>query len=346
MYHTHMNRTIRMTTAEFELLQSAKEDIKISGFFSKNFDDKDIVNLIIHYFSAQKKSKKERILNKGKKFLDANNDAAKSPFYRAMVNLGIFDFLNEKPENKVMILDEASENEIKALRKEDPEASLSTHIKRIIFGVVTNAYDVANMMVGYLFSQAFLFISYENRMHKYSFEQAKKDYIAWDVIPKIEIRASELDNYYSVLQKIKEFDSFDVVLRYAKMQAMDEEEIVKSLSNGLLALSGSHYKAGIPPSIKPMNALSAKIYSLALPSMIARKIISITLIYASMKSITSPLSSFSLVDSITGIIFLDNNGATPSNIAHISEEFEGIIEHISYWNEKWEKYVKQFENQD
>lgn len=346
MYHTDMNRTIRMTTTEFELLQSAKEDIKISGFFSKNFDDKDIVNLIIHYFSAQDKIKKERILSKGKKFLDANNDTAKSPFYRALVNLGIFDFLNEKPENKIMILDEASENEIMALRKEDPESSLSTHIKRIIFGVVTNAYDLANMMVGYLFSQAFLFISYENRMHKYSFEQAKKDYIAWDVVPKIEIRESELDNYYSVIQKIKEFDSFDVILRYAKMQAMDEEEIIKSLSNGLLALSGTHYKAGIPPSIKPMNALSAKIYSLALPSMIAQKLISITMIYTSMKTLTSPLPSFSLIDSITQIIFLDNNGAIPSNISHISGEFEGIVGHISYWNEKWRKYVKQFDKND
>lgn len=340
-----MHRTIRMTTSEYDLLQAFKEYVKISGFFPRNFDDKDIVNLIIHYFSRENTISKDFILHKGAHFAKQNISLGDNPIYKNLVDMGIFDFLNEKPENKAFILDEASEEEIKNIQTKAPGETLSSLIKNLIFGIITDPKKVVDNMIGYLFSQGFLFISYDNRSHKYSFERGKQDYIE-TVRPSGDIKKSELSNYYSVLNKLKDdnFLSFEGVLKFSHVSGMDQNEILKSLRNGFLAMSG--YKSGLPPSVKPMEAFSAKVSSISLPTMIAHKLVSIALIYSGLKKINMPQPITSIIDNITETVLLDNNGNVEANKAEIGRDFDDIAEIIRKWVNEWEKYVKEFDKND
>jgi len=340
-----MHRTIRMTTSEYDLLQAFKEYVKISGFFPKNFDDKDIVNLIIHYFSRENTISKDFILHKGAHFAKQNISLGDNLIYKNIVDMGIFDFLNEKPENKAFILDEPSEDEIKNIQGKTPGESLSSIIKNLIFGIITDPKKVVDIMVGYLFSQAFLFISYDSRSHKYSFERAKQDYIATGK-PSIDIKESELSNYYSVLKKLRtdDFLSFDGVLKFSHISEMDQNEILKSLRNGFLAMSG--YKSGLPPSVKPMEAFSAKVFSMSLPTMLCHKLVSIGLIYSGLKKISTPQPITSIIDNITETVLLDNNGNVETNKGKIGMDFDDIAQIIGKWVNEWEKYVKQFDKND
>jgi len=339
-----MKRTVRMNDMEFGIFQSFKENLKISGFALQNIDDKDVTNLFIHYFSEKDRTAKEISLQKSFRNANPKNAIGSFPLYKTLEDIGIFDFLSDKMENRILILDETSEDAIKKIHESHPERSLTSIIKNIIFIVLYNPLDVVDLMVKYLFSQALLLVPFENRKNKESLEQAKKDYIDGKM-PSLNINKSDIDNYYSIFEKIKSFKSFKVVLEQAQISQMGHAKILKLVNNSMLAHSNIHYKKDNTSSVTYVNTISSKLLSIALPAMIALKLISITLIYSTMKksNLYMPISSTidNIAENIAENSFIENIANIKLRIDEISKDFDEISPIILKENDNWEKHVKQ-----
>ncbi len=334
-----MKRTVRMTEAEIYFLQSFREDLQIStGYYHEKFDDRDIVNLIIHYFSKKDSLNKEIIMRKGVRAIKERNNSINNPSARALVDVGAFDFFNEKPESKVMILDEDSEKEIQTLEKTSPYRSLSWVIKSVLFGIISDPLEVAYLMIGYLFSQTFLLLSAQKRTGKYSYEQAKKDYID-SRLPSIDIKEEDLENYNVMFETIKSFQSFDILLNHGQFTEEDVNEIFKLANNGLGKTTSRGNKSTIQAPIRSLDSFASKILTIAIPHIIASKLVSISLIYSSLKNNDSTLPEPSPADNITKIIFFENDGDINSNIEKIKSDFTDIAEVISIWVDTWKNML-------
>lgn len=331
-----MNHTIRMTKLQFEAVKAIKEYIQASGFFSQSFDDKDIINLIFHYYSSITPGEKELLFRQGENYVKTPS-LAKNSLPRFMEKLGILD-IKGKPESKMMMLDEKTEIEIRSINKSYPGENLTNIIKNVIFGFVVNPRKVTDMMVGYLFSQAFLFISLDYFTGRYNFERAKEDFINIK-LPGIEIKPVEFSNFTYVFEEIRKLNSYQKIVDKYNLSEKDTNKIVDDMSSGMLSLT-YETKESLPPRLKLLDMLSSKLLAHMLPTLISHKLLSILLIHAGFKRDNMIQSYSSVIDSTVPLIIPDFN---PGNLKNSYADVGPIIfNHI----DQWENYLKDFKNQN
>ena len=333
---------IRLKEEEYSILDFFKEYVKASGFLLKSFEDKDIGKLLISYFSKKDSVNKGFIFNNGSHFIRHGGNSTKTVFFKTLLDLGIFDFLNDKTESKILIVDKDSEREIEKLQPvntNEKRGSAASLIKYVMFGIITDPHEVANIMIGYLFSQAFLLISFENRSNAYIFEHAREKFVEGE-LPDIDIKNLDIANYDSVFDKVKSFASFDDALKFAMFSEMGRDEILKRLKKGSDSIADSHSRNGIQPSIKPLDSFSTEVLSIAMPTIIARKLISIAFIYSSLKRNNSQMLSSSIADNIMEILFFEANGKMNANIEKVKEDFNDLVPIINTRVDEWKKNIR------
>lgn len=337
-----MKITVRLTEIEYDLLQFFKDYLNTSGFFLKIFQDKDIPDLIIHYFSKKNSTDKKTIAQRGYHFVNGNNYSVENPFFKVLLDLGIFDFLKKRTETKAIILDKKSQDEIERLNEHIPNETVSSLIKSALFGIITDPHEVINIMIGFLFSYTFLFISSENRGNSYSFESAKKDYIEGE-LPSLHVKESEFYKYSSIFKIIESFDSFEKVLEYGRIPEMSQNEIIRRLKYGVDPTSTTEQTEKKLIYARNLNAYSQEILAITPSVMLARKLISTAFIYSKLKEDNLPVMASSIVDNVADMLFFGKDKNIGVNVERISNDFNDLIPLLKLHINEWKEYIEQLE---
>ena len=265
-------------------------------------------------------------------------DLAKNAYPKFMEQLGILD-MHEKPESKMMILDENTEKEIESINKNNPGENVTNIIKNLIFGFVVNPKKVADMMIGYLFSQAFFFMSLDYITHRYSFERAKDDYVNQTPL-EIEIKPAEIKNFLYVFDEMKSWTKYDDIETKFEMAEKDMKKIIDDMSSGVISI-GSQTKNTLPPRLKLLDLFSSTMLAHVLPTLISHKLLSILVIYAGFKKDNNMIQPYtSVIDSTIPLILPNFKKEV------LRDSFSDLSIFIANHIDNWEKFVKDFENQN
>lgn len=329
-----MNHTIRMTKSQFEAIKAIKGYIQASGLFPQAFDDKDVVNLLFHYFSSLPDVEKDLLFQQGKNHIQ-KPDLAKNAYPKFMEQLGILD-MQEKPESKMMLLDDNAEKEIESIYKNTRENTTNI-IKNLIFGFVVNPKKVTDIMIDYLFSQAFFFGSLDYIMRRYSFEQVKDDFVS-QIPLQMEIKPVEIKNFQYVFNEIKSWTKYEDIENKFEMAEKDMKKIIDDMSSGVISI-GSQTKSTLPPRLKLLDLFSSTVLAHVLPTLISHKLLSILVIYAGFKKDNNMIQPYtSVIDSTIPLILPNFKKEV------LRESYSDISIFIAKHIDDWEKFVKDFEN--
>lgn len=340
-----MKIIIRLSEIEYELLQCFKDCLNSNSFFLKIFQEKDVPDLIIHYLSKKNSSDKKSIAQMGFHFVNGNNYSVENPFFKVLLDIGIYDFLKKRTESKAIILDKKSEEEVKKLNEYIPNETFSSLIKSALFGIITDPYEVANIMIGFLFSYTFLFVSSENIGNSYSFESAKKDYIEGK-LPSLHVKESDFYKYSSMFKIIESFDSFEKVLEYARIPEMPQNEIIRRLKYGVEPISTTEQTEQKLLSARTLNAYSQEILAITPSVILARKLISTAFIYANLEDGNLPVMASSIIDNVVDMLFFGKDKNIGVNMEKINNDFNDLLPIIKMHMDEWKEHIEQLKKDD